>query len=205
MLSPYYQGSFTEAGCDEAGRGCLAGPVCAAAVILRRDFGHELLNDSKQMTPEDRETLRVVIEGEALSWAVAFVDNRTIDRINILQASFRAMHLAVRKLSLRPGLLLVDGNRFNPYRGIPHQCIIQGDAQYASIAAASVLAKTYRDAYMVRLHQKHPGYSWDENKGYPTEKHRNGIRELGCTSYHRLSFRLLPENETGFDPVALEG
>jgi len=204
MLSSYFQDRFTEAGCDEAGRGCLAGPVCAAAVILRRDFGHELLNDSKQMTPEDRETLRVVIEQQAIAYAVAFVDNKTIDRINILQASFRAMHLAIRKLSLRPQLLLVDGNRFIPFRGIPHECIIQGDAQYASIAAASVLAKTYRDAYMVRLHQKYPVYCWNENKGYPTEKHRSGLREFGSTSYHRLSFRLLPEDGTVTDPQALE-
>jgi ribonuclease HII len=200
MLNAYFQDQYTEAGCDEAGRGCLAGPVFAAAVILRRDFGHELLNDSKQMIAIDRETLRVVIEREAISFAVASVDNKMIDRINILKASFRAMHLAISKLSVTPQLLLIDGNRFTPYRKIRHECIIQGDGQYASIAAASVLAKTYRDAYMVKLHKKHPHYAWNENKGYPTEKHRDGIREHGHTSYHRMTFRLLPDMETGGNP-----
>lgn len=182
-----------EAGCDEAGRGCLAGPVYAAAVILRRDFGHELLNDSKQMTPKDRYFLREVIEKEAICYAVSSVDNRAIDRINILKASFRAMHQAISKLTLKPELLLVDGNQFISYKKILHHCIIEGDAKYASIAAASVLAKTYRDDFMLKLHQQYPEYAWNENKGYPTLKHRDAIRAHGPTPYHRKSFRLLPD------------
>lgn len=193
MLLPFFQDVLPEAGCDEAGRGCLAGPVFAAAVVLPRDFSHPLLNDSKQVKPETREALRAVIEAHAEAFAVAWVDNEEIDRINILQASFKAMHLAVRRLRLRPGLLLVDGNRFAPYRGIPHQCIIQGDGQYASIAAASILAKTYRDDFMRQQHRRHPQYRWDENKGYPTPQHRQAIRLHGTTPLHRRSFRLLPE------------
>lgn len=193
MLLPFFQDVLPEAGCDEAGRGCLAGPVFAAAVVLPRDFSHPLLNDSKQVKPETREALRAVIEAHAEAFAVAWVDNEEIDRINILQASFKAMHLAVRRLRLRPGLLLVDGNRFAPYRGIPHQCIIQGDGQYASIAAASILAKTYRDDFMRQQHRRHPQYGWDENKGYPTPQHRQAIRLHGTTPLHRRSFRLLPE------------
>lgn len=194
MLLSYHQKEIAfEAGCDEAGRGCLAGPVFAAAVILPVKFRHKLLNDSKQMKAADRDTLRVVIEREAVCYAVASVDNEEIDRINILQASFRAMHLALEKLKQRPGYILVDGNRFVPYGDIPHACIIKGDGIYASIAAASILAKTYRDEYMQSLHEQFPHFGWQENKGYPTVYHRNAIREHGDTPYHRKSFRLLPE------------
>lgn len=193
MLLSYHQKEIAfEAGCDEAGRGCLAGPVFAAAVILPVKFRHKLLNDSKQMKAADRDTLRVVIEREAVCYAVASVDNEEIDRINILQASFRAMHLALEKLKQRPGYILVDGNRFVPYGDIPHACIIKGDGIYASIAAASILAKTYRDEYMQSLHEQFPHFGWQENKGYPTVYHRNAIREHGDTPYHRKSFRLLP-------------
>jgi ribonuclease HII len=194
VLLSYHQKEIAlEAGCDEAGRGCLAGPVFAAAVILPIKFKHKLLNDSKQMKAADRDTLRVVIEKEAVCYAVASVDNEEIDRINILQASFRAMHLALEKLKQRPGYILVDGNRFVPYGDIPHACIIKGDGIYASIAAASILAKTYRDEYMQTLHAQFPHFGWQENKGYPTVYHRNAIREHGDTPYHRKSFRLLPE------------
>jgi ribonuclease HII len=193
LLLPYYQDALTEAGCDEAGRGCLAGPVFAAAVILPRDFHHPLLNDSKQMKESDRDTLRVVIEREAIAFAVASVDNEEIDRINILKASFKAMHEALARLSLQPQMLLIDGNRFHPYGNIPHTCVIQGDGKYASIAAASILAKTYRDEYMQQLHEKFPHYGWKENKGYPTRQHRDAIREHGDTPYHRRTFRLLPD------------
>jgi ribonuclease HII len=194
VLLSYHQKEIAfEAGCDEAGRGCLAGPVFAAAVILPVKFRHKLLNDSKQMKAADRDTLRVVIEREAVCYAVASVDNEEIDRINILQASFRAMHLALEKLKQRPGYILVDGNRFIPYGDIPHACIIKGDGIYASIAAASILAKTYRDEYMQSLHAQFPHFGWQENKGYPTVYHRNAIREHGDTPYHRKSFRLLPE------------
>lgn len=193
MLLPYYQDKFLEAGCDEAGRGCLAGPVFAAAVMLPSDFFHPMLNDSKQLKESQRDLLRVIIEKEALTFSVARVDNKEIDHINILKASIKAMHLAVEQLKQVPELLLIDGNRFTPYRKIPHQCIIKGDAKYASIAAASVLAKTYRDAFMKSLHQQYPQYGWDINKGYPTKMHREVIRKYGNTPYHRLSFRLLPE------------
>jgi ribonuclease HII len=193
MLLPYYQDKLLEAGCDEAGRGCLAGPVFAAAVILPSDFFHPLLNDSKQLKESQRDLLRVIIEKEALTFSVASVDNKEIDHINILKASIKAMHLAIAKLRQDPGLLLIDGNRFIPYRKIPHQCIIKGDAKYASIAAASILAKTYRDAFMKSLHQQFPQYGWDVNKGYPTKIHREAIKKHGNTPYHRLSFRLLPE------------
>jgi ribonuclease HII len=192
MLLSFYRKRGVEAGCDEAGRGCLAGPVFAAAVDLPRSFRHPLLNDSKQLQEHERDLLREVIEKKALAFAVAQVDNEEIDRINILQASFRAMHLAVAQLSVRPGLLLIDGNRFNPYPEIPHECVIGGDGKYAAIAAASILAKTYRDAYMRKLHEAHPQYAWCHNKGYPTQRHREAIREHGFTAYHRLSFRLLP-------------
>jgi ribonuclease HII len=165
MLRPCFNNLLLEAGCDEAGRGCLAGPVTAAAVVLPRDFYHPLLNDSKQLNEAQREQLRPVIEQEALAWAVAFVDNVEIDRINILKASFKAMHLAVDQLKLRPQLLLIDGNRFSPYFGIPHECVIGGDGKYAAIAAASILAKTHRDAYMQTLHEEHTLYNWKENKG----------------------------------------
>lgn len=193
MLLPCYQDKLLEAGCDEAGRGCLAGPVFAAAVILPSGFFHPMLNDSKQLKESQRDLLRIVIEKEALAFSVASVDNEEIDHINILKASIKAMHLAVEKLKQVPELLLIDGNRFIPYRKIPHQCIIKGDAQYASIAAASILAKTYRDAFMKSLHQQFPRYGWDVNKGYPTEIHREAIKKYGNTPYHRLSFRLLPE------------
>lgn len=193
MLLSYHQHIEPEAGCDEAGRGCLAGPVFAAAVILPKKFRHPLLNDSKQLKPVEREQLRYVIEQEAVCYAVASVDNIEIDRINILQASFRAMHLALEQLACQPGFILVDGNRFTPYGKVPHACIIQGDGIYASIAAASILAKTYRDEFMQRLHDEYPHFGWSDNKGYPTLQHRNAIREHGDTPYHRKSFRLLPE------------
>ncbi len=195
MLRPFYQKNIIEAGCDEAGRGCLAGPVVAAAVILPKNFRHPLLNDSKQLTEEQRELLRPIIEEQALSWAVAFVDNNEIDRINILKASFKAMHLAIDQLRVIPELLLIDGNRFSPYFGIPHECIIKGDGKYAAIAAASVLAKTHRDAYMNKLHEEFSHYNWKENKGYPTSFHRRKVKELGHTPYHRLTFRITVAEE----------
>jgi ribonuclease HII len=188
--------SFTpdliEAGCDEVGRGCLAGPVVAAAVILPKNYVHELLNDSKQLRKEDRKILEQDIIRDALAWAVAEVSNEEIDQINILNASFKAMHLALDKLSIQPQFLLIDGNRFTPYRDLKFECVIKGDGKYLSIAAASVLAKNYRDDLMEKLSIQHPGYGWDTNVGYPTEQHRDGIRELGITSYHRRSFQLLP-------------
>lgn len=189
MLKNFFRENIIEAGCDEAGRGCLAGPVFAAAVILPEDFYHPLLNDSKQVTAENRAELRVFIEANALSYAVARVDHDEIDRINILKASFKAMHLAVKKLKQRPELLLIDGNRFTPYKKIPHECVVQGDGIYASIAAASILAKTYRDAYMLRLHKKHPQYGWDHNKAYATPCHRKAIEEHGLTPFHRRTFQ----------------
>ena len=192
MLQPFYQDQLTEAGCDEAGRGCYAGPVVAAAVILPTDFYHPLLNDSKQLSAAHRETLRGFIETHALAYAVAAVDNTEIDRINILKASFKAMHLALDQLLLRPQLLLVDGNRFVPYKKIAHRCIIKGDGIYASIAAASILAKTYRDDMMVQLHAEYPQYNWLRNKGYGTEEHRKAIEQYGLTPYHRRSFNILP-------------
>lgn len=193
MLLSFFQNELTEAGCDEAGRGCLAGPVFAASVILPKDFYHPLLNDSKQVKPDDRELLRRIIEKEALACAVASVDNIEIDRINILKASFKAMHLAIKQLKICPELLLIDGNRFVKYGNIPHQCVIQGDGKFASIAAASILAKTYRDDYMKMLHEQLPHYRWNENKGYSTASHREAIRIYGSTPYHRRSFRLLPD------------
>lgn len=195
MLLPYYHKIIVEAGCDEAGRGCLAGPVTAAAVILPKDFYHPLLNDSKQLNEQQREELRPVIEEQALSWAVAFVDNVEIDRINILKASFKAMHLAIEQLRILPELLLIDGNRFSPYFGIPHECIIKGDGKYAAIAAASILAKTHRDAYMSNLHEEFSVYNWKENKGYPTPFHKEKVRELGHTPYHRVTFQIRPAKE----------
>ena len=168
----FFKKGIVEAGCDEAGRGCLAGPVCAAAVILPQKFRHPLLNDSKQLTEEERDKLRPIIEKKALAWAVAMVDHEEIDRINILNASFKAMHLAVDALAMRPELLLIDGNRFSPYFGIVHECVIKGDSIYASIAAASILAKTHRDDYMKKLHIDYPHYGWEGNKGYPTRQIR---------------------------------
>ncbi len=181
-----------EAGCDEAGRGCLAGPVFAAAVILPINYKHRLMNDSKQLSLKKRILLRKDVEKDAVSWAVARVSNDEIDQINILNASFKAMHIAISKLSIMPELLLIDGNRFHAYPSIPHECIIKGDGKYLSIAAASILAKTYRDEYMESLSAEFPGYGWESNVGYPTVLHRNGIKELGITPYHRKSFQLLP-------------
>ncbi|MEI6172577.1 MAG: ribonuclease HII [Bacteroidota bacterium] len=189
MLYGHFSKMLTEAGCDEAGRGCLAGPVFAAAVVLPRDFSNEILTDSKQLTEKQRNALRPVIEARAIAWAVAEVNAQTIDEINILNASILAMHLAVQKLCQKPQLLLIDGNRFKPYPDIPHQCIIKGDEKFLSIAAASVLAKTYRDDYMLRIHEKHPEYGWNCNKGYPTKLHREAIATYGITLYHRKTFR----------------
>jgi len=179
-----------EAGCDEAGRGCLAGPVFAAAVILPPAFSCPGLNDSKKLTASKRNELRAFIETNALAWAVESIDNKTIDRINILCASFKAMHQAVSKLSLLPQILLIDGNRFEPYSGIPHECYVKGDARFMAIAAASVLAKTHRDEYMVKLHNEFCQYGWNQNKGYPTPEHIEALRIYGPTPYHRLSFSI---------------
>ena len=192
MLRSSYTPDLVEAGCDEAGRGCLAGPVVAAAVILPKKYKHKQLNDSKQLTRDERELLRVDIEKDALAWAVAEVNSVEIDEINILNASFMAMHRALDKLNQQPALLLIDGNRFKAYRNVRHECIIKGDGKYLSIAAASILAKTYRDDLMMKLSVEFPGYGWETNVGYPTEKHRDGIRELGITPFHRKSFTLLP-------------
>jgi ribonuclease HII len=192
MLLSSFTPDKIEAGCDEAGRGCLAGPVVAAAVILPGDYQNNMLNDSKQLTKSKRDLLRVEIEKEALHWAVAEVGNTKIDEINILQASFLAMHRAIDQLSVRPELLLIDGNRFNVYQDIPHQCIIKGDGKYLSIAAASILAKTHRDEHMIELSLDYPGYGWASNMGYPTRAHRAGIKELGPSPVHRRSFQLLP-------------
>lgn len=189
MLQPYYQSELLEAGLDEAGRGCLAGPVVAAAVILPHDFSHPLLNDSKQLTEAERWLLRPIIEAQALAWAIEAVDAPTIDRINILQATFVAMHAAVDALAIRPELLLVDGNRFKPYFGIPHVCLVKGDSRFSAIAAASILAKTWRDAFMEVRHAEHPVYGWATNKGYPTPTHRAAIQAHGLTVWHRRSFR----------------
>jgi ribonuclease HII len=192
LLKAYYQEGFVEAGCDEAGRGCYAGPVFAAAVILPEGFFHPLLNDSKQVSVNDRNELRVHIESNALAYGVAMVDHEEIDRINILKASFKAMHLALDQLKVTPRLLLIDGNRFTRYKRVAHRCIIQGDAIYASIAAASILAKTWRDAYMRQLHEEFPHYSWDSNKGYGTREHRDAIEKFGLCKYHRKSFNIAP-------------
>jgi len=191
MLLSSYTDNLVEAGCDEAGRGCLAGPVVAAAVILPKKYKHELLNDSKQLTKVTREALRSDIQRDALAWAVAAVDHEEIDKINILNASFKAMHLAIDMLKTRPELLLIDGNRFKPFGKIRYECIIKGDATYLSIAAASILAKTHRDDFMIKLAGQFPGYSWETNVGYPTEAHREGIRQCGVTPFHRKSFALL--------------
>jgi ribonuclease HII len=190
LLQTYYQEELLEAGCDEAGRGCLAGPVFAAAVILPKDFFHPLLNDSKLLTEEERYMLRPLIEQQAISYAVASLCNKKIDKYNILKASFKTMHLAIKQLQPQPGLLLIDGNRFTRFKKIPHQCIIQGDGLYASIAAASILAKTYRDDYMKQLHHKFPRYNWAQNKGYATREHQEALDQYGPCRYHRNSFRL---------------
>jgi len=194
VLLPYLNSHCIEAGCDEAGRGCLAGAVFAAAVILPPDFVCEELNDSKQLSEKQRDVLRPVIEREALAWAIGMVYPEEIDKINILNASFLAMHRALDQLVLRPQHLLIDGNRFKRYQKIPYTTIVKGDGKYMSIAAASVLAKTHRDEYMMHLHDEFPCYDWDNNKGYPTKKHRQAIKELGTTPYHRMSFRLLPDD-----------
>ena len=193
MLLSFFQEHAIEAGCDEAGRGCLAGAVVAAAVILPQGFKNELLNDSKKLTEKQRDSLRPIIESEAISWAVGFVSPEEIDKINILQASFLAMHRALDALKIKPELLLIDGNRFTPYGETPHQCIVKGDGKYMSIAAASILAKTHRDEYMCGLHNEFPHYSWLSNKGYPAPAHRRAIAEHGATPHHRLSFKLLPD------------
>jgi len=194
MLLTYLQKELLEAGLDEAGRGCYAGPVFAAAVVLPRDFNHPLLNDSKLLTEKERDLLRPVIEKESIAYAVASVDNNEIDIINILQASFKAMHLSITKLSIIPELLLVDGNRFNAYKNLPHRCIIKGDGKFTSIAAASILAKTYRDEYMQQLHLQYPHYGWNQNKGYGTPFHRKAINQNGLCPYHRKSFDINTTN-----------
>lgn len=196
MLLPYLNETLVEAGCDEAGRGCLAGAVFAAAVILPKDFRCEELNDSKQLSEKRRYALRPLIEREAVTWAVGIVSPEEIDRINILNASFLAMHRAVDSLAVSPEHLLIDGNRFNPYPGIPHTCVVKGDGKYLSIAAASILAKTYRDDYMLQLHAYNDKYHWEQNKGYPTKAHREAIRTYGITPFHRKTFTLLPEQLT---------
>lgn len=191
MLLPFYNSSVIEAGLDEAGRGCLAGPVMAAAVILPKNYEHELLNDSKQLTKDQRNRLRIDVERDALFWAVASCTAAEIDQINILKASFLAMHRAIDALPEKPEHLLIDGNRFTPYPLIPHTCIIKGDAKYLSIAAASILAKTYRDEYMEKLAEGFPHYHWHTNAGYPTPPHRKAIREFGLTEHHRKTFRCI--------------
>lgn len=194
MLLPYLHKDLIEAGCDEAGRGCLAGAVYAAAVILPKDFENEELNDSKQLTERQRYKLREVIEQNALAWAVGVVSPEEIDKINILNASFLAMHRAINSLKIRPEFLLIDGNRFNKYENIPYQTIIKGDGKYLSIAAASILAKTYRDDYMNALDKEYPQYDWRKNKGYPTKKHRQAIQDYGVTPYHRMTYNLLGDD-----------
>lgn len=190
MLKPYYTKGITEAGLDEAGRGCLAGPVYAAAVILPNDYRNDILNDSKQLSKPQRDLLREEIEDKAIAWAVASVSNQEIDEINILNASILAMHRALEKLSVEPSFLLIDGNRFKKYRNKDHLCIVKGDGKYYSIAAASVLAKTHRDEYMIKIHKDYPHYNWINNKGYPTRDHKDAINEKGVSPHHRLSFNL---------------
>jgi ribonuclease HII len=197
-LLPYLNADLIEAGCDEAGRGCLAGPVVAAAVILPHDFDNELLNDSKQLTERQRYKLRPIIEEKAIAWAVAEVSNVEIDEINILNASILAMHRALDKLTERPQFVIVDGNKFKKYRDVPHQTIVKGDGKYMSIAAASVLAKTYRDDLMKQLHNEFPDYNWAKNKGYPTVEHRKAIERVGATKYHRMTFQLV-DPQLSFD------
>lgn len=199
MLLPYYREGIIEAGCDEAGRGCLAGPVYASAVILPPDYHNDLLNDSKQLSEKKRDQLRSIIERDAVSWAVGIVDNQEIDQINILNASILAMHRALDQLTVCPQEIIVDGNRFKPYRDIPHTTIVKGDGKYMSIAAASILAKTHRDECMLALHQQYPQYHWDSNKGYPAPVHRQAIRLHGTTPYHRLTFQLLPPEQMMLD------
>lgn len=192
MLEPFYQDEQPEAGCDEAGRGCLAGPVFAAAVILPPDFSEPLLNDSKKLNEKQRYDLREIIQKKALAWAVQSIDQKEIDEINILNASIKAMHLAIGQLTLNPKFIIVDGNRFKPFNNVPHKTIIKGDGKYASIAAASILAKTYRDDFMLEVHQEFPIYNWKKNKGYPTADHRRAIQEHGRCLLHRNSFQFKP-------------
>lgn len=192
-LLPFYKPNVIEAGCDEAGRGCLAGPVVAAAVILPPNFENDTLDDSKKLSEKQRYKLRPLIESAAIAWAVGIVDNNEIDEINILNASFLAMHRAIAQLTVKPEFLIIDGNRFNPYGSVKHQCIIKGDGKYMSIAAASILAKTYRDDIMMELHQKYPDYKWNKNKGYPTKEHRDAISKVGHTPLHRMTFRLIDD------------
>lgn len=199
MLENHYYEGLVEAGCDEAGRGCLAGSVFAAAVILPPDYENELLNDSKKLTDRKRKQLREIIEHDAVDWAVGIVEPGEIDEINILNASILAMHRALDQLKVRPEAMIVDGNRFKPYRNLPYTTIVKGDGKYLSIAAASILAKTYRDDYMDRLAEDYPQYDWKSNKGYPTKKHRQAIRECGITPFHRRSFTLLPPEELTLD------
>ena len=199
MLENHYYEGLVEAGCDEVGRGCLAGSVFAAAVILPPDYENELLNDSKKLTDRKRKQLREIIEHDALDWAVGIVESGEIDEINILNASILAMHRALDQLKVRPEAVIVDGNRFKPYRDLPYTTIVKGDGKYLSIAAASILAKTYRDDYMDRLAEDYPQYDWKSNKGYPTKKHRQAIRECGITPFHRRSFTLLPPEELTLD------
>lgn len=199
MLLPYYNETLIEAGCDEAGRGCLAGSVYAAAVILPKDYHNELLNDSKQLTAKKRYLLREQIERDAIAWAVGIVTPKEIDEMNILRASITAMHRAVDQLKVRPEALIIDGNRFYKYQDLPHTTIVKGDGKYLAIAAASILAKTYRDDYMTELHKEYPHYGWDRNAGYPTKEHREGIRQYGTTPYHRMTFNLLGDSQLSFD------
>lgn len=196
MLKAYFDKNLIEAGCDEAGRGCLAGPVYAASVILPKTYRNKWLDDSKKLSDKDRYELRPEIEEKAISWALGVVDNVEIDEINILKASFLAMHRAIDQLKQKPQLLLIDGNRFTPYKKTPHQCIVKGDAKFLNIAAASILAKTYRDDFMKDAAIQYPHYSWEQNMGYPTKKHRDAIRLHGTTPLHRLTFQLLPAQLT---------
>jgi len=193
MLELNFSGCVLEAGTDEAGRGCLSGPVVAAAVILPTDFEHPFLNDSKQLSEKQRKELKPFIEENAIAFGVSFVDEKEVDQINVLQASITGMHRSIAQLSPTPKFIIVDGNKFKPFQEIPHETIVKGDAKYMSIAAASVLAKTYRDEFMEKIHQEYPMYNWKQNKGYPTKQHREAIREFGITNYHRKTFRLLPE------------
>lgn len=198
MLKQYYDDKLIEAGCDEAGRGCLAGPVFAAAVILPKNFQNELLNDSKKLNEKHRNQLKQIIIENAVEWSVASVDNNEIDKINILNASFLAMHKAIDGLKTKPELLLIDGNRFKKYKDVKHFCIVKGDGKYMSIAAASILAKTFRDEFMQKAHDEFPFYKWDENKGYPTIMHKRAIKENGVTPYHRLTFNMTEQLKLDF-------